>query len=386
MTDNAAHKRAVLALTATQAMALPVANFYQPVHVVQKLGFSGAELGLVVSAYAATALIAALPVGFSADRLSPRRLLAAGLLFHGAGAAGLALSTTVATVLASFVVFGVSINLFRQVLDAVWYRGGAGEQRDQVAARFGPYLGARMAGMALGLIVGGLAYFRFGFTPTMMGVALLALPMAALAFFIPQVRLEPSRLVDYVRDLRNPRVLFFALWIFLFTSHWGAETTHYSLFLKEDLGLELPWMGGYMAGEFATLALATFLAARTAAARNGSVGLIVLGLVLSGISHIAMVTSIPWLSFLWRLVHGAGDGIVTVVIYASVGRLFHLERIGGTAGVMMLVTMLAAATGALVYGPMGASLGHGAPLVTSGVVALLLIPLLLVGRRLAQNP
>ena len=382
--NNRKNKRAVLALTATQALSLPIAAFYLPVHVTISLGFSGAELGLALSVYAATALLAALPVGVSADRMSPRRLLATGLLFHATGAVGLALSTTLATVLVSFVAFGVSVNLFRQVLDAVWYRGGDCDNTD-VAARFGPFLAARWAGMATGLMVGGIAYHLLGFPITMLAAASLVVPMSGLALLTPAVPLASSSIRDYVRDLANPRVLFFALWIFLYTSHWGAETTHYGLFLRNNLELDLPWMGAYMAGEFLTLGLATWLAGRTRAAREGSVKLAALGLALSGITHVAMTWPEPWISFLFRMIHGAGDGILTVVIYASVGRLFRLERIGGLAGVIMLVTMLASATGALVYGPMGEAWGHGAPLVTSGLLTVLLIPLLIVGRHLSKT-
>ncbi|WP_264861300.1 hypothetical protein [Klebsiella pneumoniae] len=41
-------------------------------------------------------------------------------------------------------------------------------------------------------------------------------------------------------------MLLFAIWLFLFYLHWGAEFTSYGLFLRENLRLSLLGMGFYM--------------------------------------------------------------------------------------------------------------------------------------------
>ena len=137
---------AVLALTGLQAIAFSFTSFYLPVHLREELGFSGVSIGVLFGAYSLTAILAAFPIGLSADRSAPRRLLVAGLACLALGAVGIATQSAFGLLLASFVALGLSLNIHRQVLDAVWYRHTDGD--GAMGRRFGPFLGMRMAGMA----------------------------------------------------------------------------------------------------------------------------------------------------------------------------------------------------------------------------------------------
>ena len=82
-----------------------------------------------------------------------------------------------------------------------------------------------------------------------------------------------------------------------------------------------------------------------------------MALVFSGTGHILM--TYPWLpwSFAMRALHGFGDGLILAVgTYTTISRLFHVERIGGSASLMSLTTTLGVLTGSLLFGAFGGGL------------------------------
>jgi len=103
------------------------------------------------------------------------------------------------------------------------------------------------------------------------------------------------------------------------------------------------------------------------------------GLLLSGGGQVFMCSHTLGVSLFWRGVHGLGDGLIVIVMYLGVARLFHPDRVGGLNSGVNLVMMLGAFTGSLIFGPLGAAFGYDLPLrVTGGLVAALALPL---GRR-----
>jgi MFS family permease len=69
-------------------------------------------------------------------------------------------------------------------------------------------------------------------------------------------------------------------------------------------------------------------------------------------------------------------------MYLMVGmqRYFPLERVGGTSGVVLTVTIAGRLLGALIFGPMGEHLGYHYPFILSGILTLLCLPLVYNGR------
>src|SRR5262245_37961878 len=75
--------------------------------IEQRTGASEAALGIALAAYAVPIALLSLPMGRAADRLGRKTLLVAGLLTVAAGSALLAVSETVALLIAARMIQGV---------------------------------------------------------------------------------------------------------------------------------------------------------------------------------------------------------------------------------------------------------------------------------------
>jgi len=61
--------------------------------------------------------------------------------------------------------------------------------------------------------------------------------------------------------------------------------------------------------------------------------------------------------------------------YTAITRLFHVDRIGGSASLISLTTTLGTLAGSLLFGPLGAAYRYQVPLIVSGAISLALLPL-----------
>ncbi|MDD5640470.1 MAG: hypothetical protein PHX53_02390, partial [Syntrophales bacterium] len=201
-------------------------------------------------------------------------------------------------------------------------------------------------------------------------------------FLTPRLPRSPgvrTSLLQYGRDFLSKPVLFFVAWLFLFTLHWGAEATSLALFLKNNLSLSTRGIGCYMAGEFAVVGLTAYAYGRFWAGRLKPLQFLAVALITSGAGHILMTyPSLPW-SFGWRLIHGFGDGLILMETYTTIARLFHVDRIGGSASLISLTTTLGTFAGSLMFGPIGADYGYAWPLIISGGISLALLPVAYMG-------
>ncbi len=354
--------------------------FLLPLYLQGNLHFSGAQIGLLFAVFNLNALLVAFPVGVLGDRYPARILTRLGL-------AGTAVSLWIMGELRGFGAFftafwgfGLALLLFRQSLDILLFKDNP---RD-AAHRFGVFNAMRMGGMMVGALGGGCLYYLTSFPATIKVFA-----AAVLLLLLPTTRLPRTlgmrvALFQYGRDFLSRPVLFFAAWLFLFTLHWGAEATSLALFLRHNLGLQPLGVGAYMSGEFGVISLTAYAYGRFWAGRLKPFTFLAVALLLSGAGHIGMTyPHLPW-SFAWRAVHGLGDGLILMETYATIARLFQVERIGGNASLITLTTTAGTFAGSMVFGPLGAAYGYQLPLIISGAVSLALVPLAYAGLRKGQ--
>jgi MFS family permease len=349
--------------------------FLLPLYLKGSLQFSGGQIGLLYAVLSLNAILVSFPVGVIGDRYPARILTRIGLAAMAASLWGLARVESFWAFLALFWGFGLSSQLFRLSLDTLLFKE---DQRD-APRRLGHYNAMRMGGMMVGAFLGGAAYYWLDFPTTLKLFSVAALLLIAPTVKLPLTLGVRTALFEYGRDFLSPPVLFFATWLFLFTLHWGAEATSLALFLEHNLGLSPLGVGGYMAGEFGVVALTAYLYGRFWAYRLKPLTFLTLALIFSGAGHIMMTYPVlPW-SFAWRAVHGFGDGLILMETYATITRLFHVDRVGGNASLISLTTTLGVFAGSLIFGPLGAAWGYQAPLIISGIISLALLPLAYAG-------
>jgi MFS family permease len=365
-------------LISIHAVVISALYFFLPIYLSGSLAFSGAQIGLLYGGLGLNSLVAAFPVGVVGDRYPARILTRLGIVGTAANLWGLARAERFWPFFLLFFAFGLSLQLYRQSLDIMLLKENDAAHSTR---RFGVYNAWRMGGMAAGILLGGVSLYFLGYPKTFQVLAVLVLLLLPLSWQLPLSRGQSNPLLQYGRDFASGPVLFFVTWLFLFTLHWGAEGTSLGLFLKKDLGLGPLGVGLYLAGEFSMVALTAYLYGRCGAERLNPYALLALALATSGLGHIFMTyPDLAW-SFFWRLVHGFGDGLVIMITYTTIARLFHVDRIGGNAGLISLATTLGVLAGSLIYGPLGAAYGYQMPLIVSGFTSLGLIPLAYIGLR-----
>lgn len=346
-------------------------NFFLPIYFRDTLGYSGAQIGVLFGALALTALVAAVPVGLGADRLTPKRILVVLFLMLALSAFGMARVEGFGACVAVFVVFGIAINGIRISLDTLYLKTDHG---DETGERMGLYQAVRMAGIAVGTAAGGYLLYRVAFASTLIALSLASAAMLLGALGLPSTRTIRLHLAEYRADFLRLKVVLFMAWLFLFSTHWGAEQTSYALFLQDTLGLSLWQMGLYMGAEFIPLGAAVWWCGRASDQGRSLRAMAVAGLVLSGAGQVAMCVPHVSLSFVARLVHGVGDGALTIVVYVGMAKYFHFDRMGGNYGLVFLIVSAGSVVGSILYGPLGQHYGYAVPLLASGVLTLLISP------------
>ena len=193
----------VLADTMLYAALAPLLPQY-----ADEYGLSKGEAGLLVGAYAAGALVGALPGGLAAARFGPRRAVLGGLVLMAVasiafGFAGSALALGVA-------------RFAQGVGSALSWTGGlswlvAGTPRERRGEMIGTAMGAAIFGALLGPAVGAAAEW-LGPRVVFSGIAVIAVVLIALALRTSPTPADPQPARAYLGVIRQPVVLG-ALWL-----------------------------------------------------------------------------------------------------------------------------------------------------------------------------
>jgi MFS family permease len=177
-------------------------------HYAEEFGLSKGGAGLLVGAYAAGALLGALPGGLAAARFGPKPAVLAGLVVMA-----------LASVAFAFAGDAVALGLARLAQGGgsalSWAGGLAWLIAETPRSRRGEMLGTAIGSAIFGALLGpalGAAAEAVGAAPVFLAVAALAAALAFWALQTPWVRGEPQPARALVRALREPPLLG-ALWL-----------------------------------------------------------------------------------------------------------------------------------------------------------------------------
>lgn len=345
--------------------------FYLPLYFTS-LGFSGLQIGFLLSLFAITSLLSSFLVGLLSDRL-PARYLSSLSFFL-------------------FIIYFISLSVTEHfwIITALFFIGGLGNNIADLSMtsfvlkvsdpkeggkRLGMFNGLKTLAAGLGALSGGLLVAELSFKEVffLLGCAFLA-PIL-LTLLVKKIGTFSYSLGHYKGDLWKKEIFFFIMLIFVFTLHWGAEGTSYSLLLKERFFLSQRGIALYMGSVWILFSLFIYGISRTIKESTPLNWILYPGLILSGVGHILFTyPSLP-LSYLFRLIHECGDAAFDMYLFVGMHRHFPLERMGGTSGVVLTVTLAGRLLGSLIFGPLGDHLGYHYPFILSGILTLLCLPL-----------
>ena len=354
-------------LVAVYVFANRLLTFYFPLHF-DSLGFNGFEIGVFFSLYAVAGLVIALPSGLLNDRLDSKILIFVGILFAAGYLLGLSFATSFILIAFFMFIGGIGDRIFSlstdsYILKKVNFRKGF---------RFALYDAIKCFSAASALFIGGRLLFNFKMG-VLLGItgALLVL-VIPLIKFLPKTKISFQKLNLYVSDIINRRTIIFLSLLFIFTLHWGVEKTVYSLFLRDNLGLNISQMGLFMSIPVIGLGLFSIYIGNKFDKGLSLNKVLFTAFMLSGfgLTMMALSTNV-YISFLFRIIHELGDGAFVVFMFVGVSSYFPKSRIGGNYGFVMLVTVLSSMIGSLVFSPIGDVYGYQVPHIIVGTLIFL---------------
>ncbi len=364
-------------LNFTRNFILSFTLFFLPI-LLFDLGFDGMQIGILISSMTFTVLLSTFPIGILNDKLSIRYIVVIGMFLESVFFFGLYAFDSFWLIACAFIAGALGGNMIETSIRGLTFKLA---EKGMHGKRLGTFQFVMSTGFGLGIVVGGALLYALNFGGVLLISAAAYLILGVVSLFV----VEPGKAVfpvsDYKKEILKRSTILFLLPMFIFGTHWGAENTSYSLFLREGLGLNLAWSGFYMGIPIIMLAVASLYGGKIIDSRGKSMTALVAGLLISGAGHILMTVPIVPLSFMFRIIHEIGDGFAAVGYYVCLSRLFKTERISGESGLAVSVNTLGGTVGALVFGPLGYAYGFAWPLAISGLLSIFSAIIMMVLRK-----
>lgn len=355
-------------------MLITAMSFFLGVYY-NSIGLTGAQIGIIFALGTITSIITILPSGLSNDRLKSKHLIGIALALIAIFYFGLSQTHNFYVIALMALLGGMGGTIYITSSESLFYKS---TNKEEVPKKIGIFQGLNYLMIGLGMIAAGfLLEKNIPFEKLFFIFAIAFLVMTIISqITLPKTKTAQFALLQYKKDIFRPKILLFLLIMFLFAIHFGAESTTYGLFLKKTLNLTTLQMGLYMGVAIMTMALATQIISKKLHKWKTQY-ILVTGLFMSGAGHILMTINDPIISAFFRIFHEIGDAAMFFFIYYGITNLFDLKRIGGNASIFTFTATIGSATGAIMFGPMGESLGYHVPLIVSGAITLLALALTL---------
>jgi MFS family permease len=345
-------------------LTLTTVLFLAPLHFL-KLGFTGLEIGLIVLCFSFAPILFSFPTGWMNDRLSMKKVILAALLVQGASFVLIGVTRGAGLMAFVFLLLGLASNALDVSTNSLYYKD---ETESNPNRKYGVYNFWLAAGPPVGFVIGGLLTLYSGFRTLLAAFAVL-MPLAALALRgFGGEKFSVVTLKEYRSNILRKRTLAFSVFLFVLALHWGVEGTVYGPFLKRHFGLNDFQGALYMGLAYLALASASLLLSRLPFDPVRNRRLLLAGMALSGSGLALMVQSDVRLSFLFRVVHECGDGLMGALVLLVISRLFEKRTIGGSAGLLMTIQTAGLMTGAVTFSSIGFRAGLQYPFYIAGAL------------------
>ncbi len=345
-------------------LTVTTALFLAPFHFL-KLGFGGLEIGFVVLSFSVAPIVFSFPTGWMNDRLSMKRVILAALVGQGLVFLLIGLAGSAGLMALAFLLLGLANNALDVSANSLYYK----DETDRNANRkYGLYNFWLAAGPPVGFAIGGFVAFHWGYRNLLAVLAALTVASAVAVRGFGAEKFSVVRLREYRSSVFNRRTLAFAAFLFVLALHWGVEGTVYGPFLRDRFGLDEQQVALYMALAYLGISGASLLVSRLRYDPRRNRRLLLFGMALSGLGLVLMVCKDVRLSFVFRVVHESGDGLMGTLVLLTISRLFEKRTIGGSAGMLMSFQTAGQMTGAMVFSSIGYRVGLQVPFFLAGAL------------------
>jgi MFS family permease len=356
--------RRVHVINLVRKFALTTTLFLSPLYFL-KLGLSGVQIGLIVSCYSFAPILFSFPTGWMNDRVSMKKVILGGLLAQSVLLVCVGLARTTGLMAAVFLGIGVANNALDVSANSLYYKD---EKVQNPNRKYGLYNFWLAMGPPAGLVLGGTLSYYSGFQALLVVfAAVTAFASLALRGFGAE-KFSVVTLREYRSTILRRRTLAFAAFLFVLALHWGVEGTVYSPFLRGRFRLNDFQVALFMGLAYLALASASLAVSRLAFDPTRNRRLFLLGMLLSGAGLVLMVQGDVRLSFVFRVVHEAGDGLMGALVLLTISRLFERRTIGGSAGLLLTIQTAGLMTGAIIFPSIGFRAGLQYPFYIAGAL------------------
>lgn len=356
--------RRVHLINVVRKFTLTTAFFLAPLHFL-KLGFGGVEIGLIISSYSVAPIVFSFPTGWMNDRLSMNAVIRTALLAQGLVFVLIGLAPGAGLMAGLFFLLGIANNAMDVSTQSLYYKD---DTQPDPNRKYGLYNFWLAVGPPAGLVAGGALNFFSGYRTLMAAFAVLVAAGALFLRGFGHERFSVVTMKEYRATILRKKTLAFSAFLFILAVHWGVEGTIYSPFLRQHFGLNDFGVALYMALAYLALAGASFAVSRLPFSPARDRRLLLVGIALSGAGLFFMVQDDVRLSFLFRFVHEAGDGLMGALILLTISRLFEKRLIGGSAGVLLSIQTMGLMSGAMAFSSIGFRAGLQYPFYIAGAL------------------
>ncbi len=347
-------------------LAVNAVFFLIPLHFL-RLGYKGWQIGLITSLYAFAPFLFSFPTGWINDRFSIKEVIRGGLASFTLLYLILSVSRSFWPVAAIFLLLGVANNALDISLNSLYLKDRMAMAQNRKYSRLAFW---QSLGSAVGPISGGAIVTVAGFPWLFTALAVL---LGLFQFFVPShegIRLAAVPMKVYRIGLLKRKTVLFSVMIFFIGLHWGLEGTVYGPFLKQHFGLSMFSLSLYISFSLLALAFSALLVGFIPFDVRLNKQIFLAAMFLSGTGLMLMTSSSLPLSFVFRLVHELGDGLMGALIVLFISRLFERESIGGSFAVLLTVMTFGHMVGALLFSSLGFHFGLVYAFIVAGGILI----------------
>ncbi len=310
-------------------------------------GFEERSVGLFFALQSFMAILTYLPSGVINDKISARQQIIIATFIYSFFMLLLNFASTYLHFMALFVLWGISATMIDNSTNVIYYKESQVIKSRLFFAFFATTGTMAYAfGGKLGAFLSGSGNFTLLFK-TLFAMSLL---LIFLSFFLTDTRAAKVNISDYKKDILSFDSLIIAANLFLFTYHWGAELTYFTIFFNKNAGMGLTQISYiYLEVGFLMSAIIFALGIFKASVRLEPRTALLIAVAFSGGSQISMiyVTGLEG-ALLNQFFHSIGDACFIYYWLNIIPATFKYEKIGGASSFVNLFTVLSVVSGSFI--------------------------------------